>query len=80
MLFLHNLGVLDHVEAITRDELAFDGDCLSRQGNQLRVDRLVFTNEQIGFTVFGLDADWEAYLDASLRAVGVLGPVALWSM
>jgi hypothetical protein len=29
-LFLHNFGVFDHVEAITRDELAFDGDRLGR--------------------------------------------------
>ena len=30
VLFLQNLGVLDHDEAITRDELTFDGDCLGR--------------------------------------------------
>src|SRR4029453_14801691 len=72
VLFLHNLGVLDHVEAFTRDEFAFDGDCLSPQGNHLRVDGLVFTNEQIGLTVIGLDTDRQAHLDARLRAVDVL--------
>jgi hypothetical protein len=25
---LHDFGVLDHVEAVTGDKLAFDGDCL----------------------------------------------------
>ena len=32
----------------------------------------MFTNEQIGLTVIGLDADWQAHLDARLRAVEVL--------
>jgi hypothetical protein len=30
-LFLHNFDVLDHVEAITRDEFAFHGDRLGRR-------------------------------------------------
>jgi hypothetical protein len=33
---------------------------------------LRFTNKQIGLTVIGLDADWQAHLDARLRAVEVL--------
>ena len=30
-LFLHDLGILDHVEAVPRDGLALDCDCLCRQ-------------------------------------------------
>ena len=73
LLFLHNLRILDHVEAITRDELAFDGDCLGSQGNQVRVDRLVLADKQISLAVIALKADWQTHLDAFLRAVNVLG-------
>ena len=43
----------------------------------------MLADEQISLAVIGLDADWQAQLDAFLRAVNVLWSVplyALWSM
>ena len=69
---LLDLGVLDHVDAVSRAELAFNGDRLGGILRQFGVKRLVLTDQQIRLAVICFDSDRQAGVDALLRAVGVL--------
>lgn len=71
---LHDFGVLDHVEAVTGDKLAFDGDCLGCQRHQLRVDWLVLADEQIRLAIVALNTHRKAHFNARLRTFRVLRP------
>src|SRR5437764_4293808 len=48
LLFFNDLGILEHGDAAALGEFALNGDVLAAVFGQLIVDRLVFTNDQIG--------------------------------
>ncbi len=62
-LFLDDLGVLDHGDAATLGQFAFDSDVLTTVLGELIVDWLVFANNQICFAI-AYDADRPATFDA----------------
>jgi hypothetical protein len=68
-LLLDDLGVLDHGDAATLSELAFQGDAFTAVLSELLVDWLVFANDQIRFA-FAYNTDRPTALDA-LRPAGL---------
>ena len=63
MLSLNDLGVLDHGHTAAIRHLAFYSDGFTAVVGELIVDRLVFPNDQIGFS-FAYNADRAAASDA----------------
>ena len=62
-LFLHYFGVLDHGDAAALCQLAFQGDVFATQIGKLTVNRLVFADDQIRFTLTD-DTNWATAPDA----------------
>src|SRR5437762_13272491 len=69
-LFL-NHRVLDHVDAITGSNFAFDCDLFRGVLGELTIERLVFADEQIRFAVICFQPDGQSAHDALFRAIGM---------
>jgi hypothetical protein len=72
-LLLHNLGVLDHIRAISSYRFARHRNRLRRQGRQFRVKRLVLADEQVRLAVARFDTDRQAHFNAGFGAISVFG-------
>jgi len=68
-LFLNDLDILDHGNAATLCQLAFERDGLAAVLGELIVDWLMFANYEICFSLAD-DTDWSTILDA-LRPAGL---------
>ena len=69
MLFLNDLGVLDHGDAAAFRDFALHGDAFAAIFGEFIVDWLVFANDEVGFAI-AHDADRATSFDA-------LGPASL---
>src|SRR4030095_6302954 len=62
-LFFNDFDILDHGNAATLRELAFNGDVFTAVFSELIVDWLMFANYEICFSLAD-DTDWSTTLDA----------------
>ena len=63
LLFLNDLGVLDHRDAAAFRDLAFHGNAFAAMFGEFIVDWLMFSNDEVRFAI-AHDADRAASFDA----------------
>ena len=69
-LFLNDLGVLDHRDAVALGNFAFEGDGFAGVFGELFIHRFVIADDEIGFAL-ARDSDRSATSDAFRRAGGM---------
>ncbi len=69
-LFLNDLGVLDHRDAVALGNFAFEGDGFAGVFGELIIHRSVIADDEIGFAL-ARDSDRSATSDAFRRAGGM---------